>query len=33
MARRRVVDEGGVTRPATGGEVEDIGLVYVPVSR
>jgi hypothetical protein len=33
VAVRVVVDERGVTRAATGGEVEDVSLVYVPVSR
>jgi hypothetical protein len=33
VAVRLVVEEGGVTRPATGGEVEDVALVYVPVTR
>ena len=30
---RLVVEERGVTRPPTGSEVEDVGLVYVPVTR
>jgi hypothetical protein len=33
VAVRVVVEERGTTRPATGGEVEDVQLVYVPVSR
>ena len=34
VAVRLVVeDREHVTRPATGGEVEDVGLVYVPVTR
>ena len=30
---RLLVEERGVTRSPTGSEVEDVGLVYVPVTR
>ena len=33
VAVRIVEEERGVTRPATGDEVEDVRLVYVPVTR
>jgi hypothetical protein len=33
VAVRLLVEERGVTRPAAGGEVEDVGLIYVPVTR
>jgi hypothetical protein len=33
VAVRLVVEERGVTRSPTGSEVEDVGLVYAPVSR
>ena len=33
VVRLVVEDREHATRPATGGEVEDVGLVYVPVTR